>query len=126
MTSPLYDTNGQPLTIYRGTSLAYTINVADADTGGPKNLEGATECTVTISARPQASTRDLVLTYGNGVSHNGTGGTITFIPSKEQTEALPLGKRMAEVWVTDIEGRRDLFTGPCYVIDTADLPAITP
>jgi hypothetical protein len=124
MTSPLYDTSGQALTLYRGTSLPYVINVLDADTNGPKNLEGATECSVVISARPQASTRDLVLTLGNGVSHNGVGGTITFIPSKEQTEALPLGKRMAEVWVTDLEGRRDVFTGPCYVIDTADKPAL--
>jgi hypothetical protein len=57
------------------------------------------------------------------VTHDGAGGHVTVVLTAAQTELLPapggIGKRWAELWVTDLEGRRDLVAaGPCFVYDT--------
>jgi hypothetical protein len=115
----LVDTSGERLTIARGTSPILTFNVIDKFTGETKNLTGAAECTFVLAAYSSASARDLVLTLGDGVAHNGVGGTVTVSLTTAKTEALPLGhNRWAELHLTDSQGRRDVIGGYCDVVDT--------
>lgn len=122
MTSRMIDGDGKPLTIRRGTSPSYVFAVTVEGTGAAKDLTGATEATFAIGLSRGAQARDLTLTLGNGVEHDGTGGTITVSLTSAQTEALPLdnsGRRWAELWVRDSAGRRDLIAADqCLILDT--------
>lgn len=119
MTSALIDSRGQPMQIRRGTSPTFTFNITEAGTTNPKNLTAASEITMAISARREARGYNLVLTLGNGVSHDGEGGHVTVVLTKEQTEALPTGSKWVELWITDNQGRRDLpGAGQCLVLDS--------
>lgn len=107
------------MTIRRGTTPTFVFNVVEQGTAEPKNLVGATEVTLAIGVRREARERDLMITLGAGVTHNGTGGVITAILTAEQTEGLPIGHRWAELWITDLQSRRDLIgEGTCIVLDT--------
>jgi hypothetical protein len=119
VTTTLIDTTGQPLTIRRGSSPTHTFNILEAGTTNPKNLIGATEVTFVIAAGRRATKRDLMLTLGNGTSHNGAGGVVSVAMTAAQTEGLPDGDRYCELWVTDLEGRRDVVgEGLCKVLNT--------
>ena len=118
MTTFLIDANGNPPTIRRGTTPTFTFAVKNPD-GTPKNLLGATEATFAIAFDRNPAARDLQLTLGSGVSHDGTGGNVTVVFTASQTEALPLGLRWAEIWITDSAGRRDLVgEGKCPILET--------
>jgi hypothetical protein len=119
MTSPLVDSDGDVLTIHRGTSPTHTFAVVIEGTSTPKPLTGATEVTFAIASGRAAASRDLMLTLGSGTSHDGSGGVVSVAFTKEQTEALPVGRRWAELWITDSGGRRDLVAaGACIVKDS--------
>lgn len=128
---PLLDTDGNPLTIRRGTSPTLQFEVHERTFGfPPKSLVGATEITFMIAARRSATVVDLMVTLGDGVSHDGTGGVVTVELTSAQTESLsaPGGKstRWVELWITDIDGKRDLAgAGVCIVYDTLYVPGIT-
>jgi hypothetical protein len=119
MTTTLQDIDGNLMTIRRGTSPTFVFNVVEHGTTNPKNLVGATEISLTIAARRQARARDLVLSLGTGITNGGANGVVTVVMTKQQTEALPTGNRWSELWITDLNGRRDLVgEGVCVVLDT--------
>jgi hypothetical protein len=119
MTTLLRDVDGQPMTIRRGTSPTFVFNVTEAGTTTPKNLNGATEVSLAIGLSRHARARDLLLTLGDGISHDGPGGTVTAALTAVQTEALPTGTRWAQLWITDFEGRRDVpGEGECVIYDS--------
>lgn len=119
MTTQLIDIDGQRLTIRRGTSPTHVFQVYEQGTTTPKNLVGATETTLAIGFDQNTVVRDLMLTLGNGVTHNGAGGLISVSFTTVQTEALPVGLRWAELWITDSSGRRDLSgAGPAIITDS--------
>lgn len=119
MTTTLLDEDGNELTIRRGTSPTHIFACVLKGTSTPKNLTGATEVTLAIAAGRNAASRDLMLTLASGITHDDAGGIISAAFTKEQTEALPVGRRWAELWVTDSDGRRDIVgDGVCKVLDT--------
>lgn len=119
MTTKLLDANGQAPTFYRGTSPSLTFAVTVAGTSTPKDLTGASEASFAIAPYRAAASRDLLLTLGDGVTHNDTGGVVTVALTAEQTEALPVGRRWLELWITDSQGRRDMVgAGDCFIYDT--------
>lgn len=120
MTTTLIDDAGNPPTIRRGTSPTFVFAVEDlsASPTAPKNLTGATEVSFAIARHRGAPVRDLLLTLGQGVSHDDAGGNVTVVLSAAQTEALAYGDRWCELWITDSQGRRDLVgEGACQVFD---------
>jgi hypothetical protein len=118
MTTTLADAAGNPPTIRRGTSPTFTFAVKNPD-GTPKNLVGATEATFAIAFDRNPAARDLQLTLGDGVTHDGADGNVTVAFTKEQTDALPVGNRWCELWLTDFAGSRDLVgEGKIAIIET--------
>lgn len=119
MTTELLDSAGKRLTIRRGTTPSPTFAVKVAGTTTPKSLIGASEVSLAIGTSPAATSRLLLLTLADGITHDGAGGVVTAAFSAEQTEALPVGQLWAELWVTDAAGVRDLVgAGVCAVLDT--------
>lgn len=124
MTTTLLDTNGDPLMIRRGTSPTHTFQVYEQGTTTPKNLTGASEVTFVIAFDRNAASRDLMLTLGNGITHNDAGGLVSVSMTAQQTEALGITgisavNRWCEIWITDSQGRRDLVgEGPCIIYDS--------
>lgn len=119
MTSTLIDNFGKPISIRRGTSPVFTFTIVVEGTTDPKNLVAAEEIIFAIGARREARSYDLILTLGNGVTYDGEGGHVTVALTKEQTEALPLGNRWAELIITDNIGQRDIpGAGTCFVYDS--------
>jgi hypothetical protein len=130
VTTTLIDADGNPPTIRRGTSPTFVFPIEDLTVSPtqPKNLTGASEVAFCIARYAGAQSLDLSLTLGTGTSHDGVGGNVTVVMTKEQTETLPYGHRWCELWITDNAGRRDIVgEGECVIMDNlSNLMGLSP